>query len=132
ISFDTMAPRRNGATLAVLDEADTVLTVGSADPPGMERLVRGLTELAGAVPGSAPRVALNRVRRTAASERELVAAVRRFSGLDPVALLPEDRPACDRAWQRGVTLSAAAPKSPLLTRLGALTDALLPAAVGAG
>ena len=41
ISFDTVAPRRNGATLAVLSDADLVLAVGSADPPGMERLVRG-------------------------------------------------------------------------------------------
>ena len=41
LSFDTAAPRRNGATLATLDAADTVLAVGTADPVGMQRLVRG-------------------------------------------------------------------------------------------
>jgi Mrp family chromosome partitioning ATPase len=34
LSFDTAAPRRNGATLATLDAADTVLAVGAADPVG--------------------------------------------------------------------------------------------------
>ncbi len=33
ISYDTMAPRRNGATLAVLSAADVVLAVGSCAPP---------------------------------------------------------------------------------------------------
>ena len=45
LSFDTVAPRRNGATLAVLDAADLVLAVGSADPIGMQRLIRGLADL---------------------------------------------------------------------------------------
>ena len=55
ISFDTMAPRRNGATLAVLAEADVVLAVGSCDPAGLERLIRGLAELADARAGGQPR-----------------------------------------------------------------------------
>ena len=38
LSFDTAAPRRNGATLATLAAADTVLAVGAADPVGMQRL----------------------------------------------------------------------------------------------
>ena len=35
LSFDTVAPRRNGATLAVLDDADLIVVVGSAirSPP---------------------------------------------------------------------------------------------------
>ncbi|HSR24771.1 MAG TPA: chromosome partitioning protein, partial [Candidatus Eisenbacteria bacterium] len=32
LSFDTAAPRRNGATLATLEQADTVLVVGTGDP----------------------------------------------------------------------------------------------------
>lgn len=130
LSFDTMAPRRNGATLAVLDDADVVLAVGSGDPPGMERLVRGMAELAEAVGSVTPQVVLNRVRRTAASEGELAAAVRRFAGAGVRAMLPEDRAACDRAWQRGVTLSTAAPGSPLRTALAALAAGLLPTRAG--
>src|SRR5262249_36215411 len=45
LSYDTMAPRRNGATLGVLELADAVVAVGSADPIGLQRLVRGLVEL---------------------------------------------------------------------------------------
>ena len=43
--FDTTAPRRNGATLAVLEAADTVLCVGGADPVALQRRVRALAEL---------------------------------------------------------------------------------------
>ena len=63
LSFDSLAPRRNGATLAVLDDADEVLVVGAADPVGMQRLVRGLAELRDAEVGTAPQVVLNKVRR---------------------------------------------------------------------
>ena len=114
ITFDTMAPRRNGATIAALRAADLVLAVGSADPPGMERLARGMAELAGAWPGAADadvRIVLNRVRPTAAAPAELAAATRRFCGREPEALLPEDRAACDLAWRRGVPVAQIAPGS---------------------
>jgi hypothetical protein len=52
LAYDTAAPRRNGATLTVLEQADTVLAVGTADPVGLQRLVRGLAELREAVPGA--------------------------------------------------------------------------------
>ena len=45
LSFDTAAPRRNGATLEVLARADTVLAVATADSIGLQRLIRGLIEL---------------------------------------------------------------------------------------
>ena len=50
LSFDTMAPRRNAATLRSLEMADTVFAVGAADPIGVPRLVRGLAELSTAMP----------------------------------------------------------------------------------
>jgi MinD-like ATPase involved in chromosome partitioning or flagellar assembly len=119
ISFDTRAPRRNGATLTILAESDLVLVVGSCDPAGLERLVRGLAELGDAVPDAAPRVVLNRCRSSVGSAAEAEAAVRRFAGLDVYARLPEDRAATDRAWRRGVALAEAAPRSPLR---GAIAD----------
>jgi hypothetical protein len=79
LSFDTAAPRRNGATLATLDAADTVLAVGAADPVGMQRLVRGLTQLGEVVPGALPRVVLNRVRR-GAGRRGARGSARRGAG----------------------------------------------------
>lgn len=113
ISFDTMAPRRNGATLALLAEADVVLAVGSCDPAGLERLIRGLSELAEAVPAATPKVVLNRCRPGVGSVDEAVRAVDRFAGTTVVATLPEDRAGTDRAWRRGVSLVDAAPRSPL-------------------
>ena len=55
LSFDTMAPRRNAATLRSLELADTVFAVGAADSIGVPRLVRGLAELEAAVPQASPR-----------------------------------------------------------------------------
>lgn len=124
ISFDTMAPRRNGATLAVLSEADVVLAVGSCDPPGLERLIRGLAELADAVPEVVARVVLNRSRAAVGSADEAVAAVSRFAGATVIATLPEDRAATDRAWRRGVSLVEAAPRSPLRSAVKNLAVAL--------
>ncbi len=121
ISYDTMAPRRNGATLTVLAEADVVLAVGSCDPAGLERLIRGLTEFGEAVPGAAPRVVLNRCRTSAGPAEQAVAAVDRFAGVKVLARLPEDRQATDTAWRAGISLAEAAPKSPLTCALRALT-----------
>ena len=63
LSYDTTAPRRNGATLATLADADHVIAVGSADPVGLQRLVRGLAELAEVLPQCRPQVVVNRVRK---------------------------------------------------------------------
>ncbi len=124
LSFDTLAPRRNGATLTLLDAADRVVVVGSADPPGMERLVRALADLGDVVPAATPQVVLNRVRSTAGSAGDALAALRRFTGIEDATVLPEDRGATDAAWSRGVALSAAAPRSELRQRLSALAATL--------
>ena len=132
ISFDTMAPRRNGATLALLGEADVVLAVGSCDPAGLERLIRGLAELADAVPAAAPKVVLNRCRASVGSTDEAVAAVQRFAGATVIATLPEDRAATDRAWRRGVSLADAAPRSALRAAVRNLAASLHPVPDRAG
>ena len=126
ITFDTMAPRRNGATLAVLAEADVVLAVGSGDPPGMERLIRGLAELGDALPGVTARIVLNRCRPGAASGDEAADAVSRFADAQVVAQLPEDRGATDKAWRRGHSLAEVAPDSPLTRALRSLASSIAP------
>ena len=60
LSYDTLAPRRNGATLTNLALADEVVVVGGCDPVGLQRLVRGLQEL-GTVQAPPPTVCVNRV-----------------------------------------------------------------------
>ena len=117
LSFDTMAPRRNAATLRSLELADTVFAVGAADPVGVPRLVRGLAELEEAVPGVSPVVVMNRVRASAVGrgpERQLRDAWERYgpaSGLK--GFLPYDAAAADTALLGGSLLLEAAPDSPL-------------------
>ncbi len=113
--LDGSAMRRNAATLTTLAEADVVLAVGSADPVGLQRLLRMLPEVRGLTGGDV-RVVLNRVRRTTAgahSHQPLTEVVVRHSGLVPVAYLPEDQSACDLALSAGRSLSEVAPKSSL-------------------
>ena len=127
LSFDTLAPRRNGATLAILDDADVILAVGSADPIGMQRLVRGLADLRDAEVRAPVWVVLNRVRSAVVPgdpQRELSAALQRFAGREPAALLPADLGALDGALATGRLLGEAAPRSPLRVAVVELARAL--------
>ena len=127
LSFDTVAPRRNGATLAVLDGADLVLVVGAADPIGMQRLVRGLGDLRDAEVATPTEVVLNRVRGGVVpgdSARELSEALERFAGRTPAALLPPTARALDAALAGGRLLSESSPNSPLRHAVRELAAAL--------
>jgi MinD-like ATPase involved in chromosome partitioning or flagellar assembly len=116
ISFDTLAPRRNGATLATLEEADEVVVVGTADPVGLTRLIRSLHELRAVVPSVTTRVVVNRVRSGSlgSSPADAVTeALTRYAGVEPAALLPFDQAACDAALSHGRSLVEAAKSSKL-------------------
>ncbi len=126
LSFDTMAPRRNGATLRALELADTVFAVGSADSVGVPRLVRALSELKSAVPGSAPKVVLNKVRSSSVGrspERQLRDAWERFGpGMPVTAFLPAEFATVDAALLAGSALLETAPSSPLRHAIAALAN----------
>lgn len=117
LSFDTLAPRRNGATLRCLELADTIYAVGAADPIGVPRLVRGLAELEQVVPGASPRVIFNKVRAGSVGrdpERQLRDAWERYGpslGID--AYLPWDQAAADSALLGGSLLLEVSPDAPL-------------------
>lgn len=114
LSFDTAAPRRNGATLVTLEQADTVVAVGSADPIGLQRLVRGLAQLREAVPMVTPIVVVNGVRKApvgASPEEQIRQALERHAGIDDAVLIPYDRSAFDAAIAQGRTLAEVAPNS---------------------
>ena len=140
LSYDTRAPRRNGATLSALDEADLVVVVGSADPIGLQRLVRGLQDLTDAgVPSSRRQVVLNRVRVSAAGPRATDAvrdALRRYADVTDAVLVLDDRPAFDAALLAGRTLAEQVPGSPARRGHRELADRVaarvLAAAVPAG
>ncbi len=126
ITYDTSAPRRNGATLAALADADLVLAVGSADPAGLERLVRGLAELGETVPSVRPQVVLNRCRSSIGSVADATAAVEQFTGLDVFAAVPFDGPALDRAWRDGRPVAQVAAGSPTTKAFGQLASRVVP------
>lgn len=117
LSYDTIAPRRNAATLAVLAEADIIYAVGSGDPVGIPRLIRGMNELQEAFPVNRVDVVVNKVRRKAAGrtpEKALAQAWERFGPSQPIQhFLPWDSDLCDRALLEGRLLLEIAPDSPL-------------------
>jgi MinD-like ATPase involved in chromosome partitioning or flagellar assembly len=127
LSFDTVAPRRNGATLAVLDDADVIVAVGAADPIGMQRLVRGLGELRDTEVTAPVWVVLNRMRDGAVpgdAAAELTEALQRFAGRTPAALLPADPRSIDAAVATGRLLSESSPASPFRRSVVELAAAL--------
>jgi len=113
LSYDTLAPRRNAATLTSLAVADRVLAVGAGDPIGLQRLVRGLQEL-GTVASPAPTVLINRVRASAVGprpERSIREALSRFAGIDEPRFIPDDPATLDDALLTGRLLAESAPES---------------------
>lgn len=114
LSYDTRAPRRNAATLAALRDADEVIAVGAGDPVGLQRLVRGLADLAQAGK-SEPTVVVSKVRRAAVGadpEAAITDALDRFASVTPAVLVPDDRAALDDALLAGRVLRECAPSSP--------------------
>jgi MinD-like ATPase involved in chromosome partitioning or flagellar assembly len=127
LSFDTAAPRRNGATLAVLEAADTVLCVSGADPVALQRSVRALDELRDVLPSVEPVVVVNQVRKGPVPgdpRREIAAALERFAGREVRFFLPADRRATDAALASGRTLAEVAPGSSLRVALRSLAAAV--------
>lgn len=126
LSYDTRAPRRNATTTLTLRHADEVVAVGSGDPVGLQRLVRGLDELKSFT--SRPRVVVTKVRATAvgpAPEQQVREALARFAGIREAVLVRDDRPALDVAMLAGRTLAESAPGSPARRALAQLAGDLL-------
>ena len=131
LSFDTAAPRRNGATLAVLEAADTVLCVSGADPVALQRSVRALDELREVLPSVDPVVVVNQVRKGPVPgdpRREIADALERFAAREVRFFLPADRRATDAALASGRTLAEVAPGSPLRVALRSLAATVTGAA----
>ena len=129
LSFDTAAPRRNGATLAALEAADTVLGVAAADPIGLQRYVRGLNAVADALPTATVRTVVNRVRPGVVgggdAAAEIRAALARFAGITEADIIPMDVAAFDAAVAAGRTLTEVARSSTARIALRELAASLV-------
>ena len=131
ISSDLFAPRRNGATLAALRQADHVVAVGSADPVGLSRFLRAYVDLVEIVVAPRVSVLMNRVRAGAIGVNpaaQVTQALRRFGGIDSAVLVPNDTAALDAAVLTGRSLRDTAMKSPARVAIGAFVlSRVLPA-----
>ncbi|GAA4176059.1 regulator [Gryllotalpicola koreensis] len=115
IASDLFAPRRNAATLTVLEHATQLVAVGLADPLGLSRLLRARTDAVAAAPRARHRLVVNRVRAGVLGSgpgAQVTAALQRFGGVVPDALIPDDPQAFDAAMLAAAPLAAAAPRSP--------------------
>ena len=113
LSFDTLAPRRNGATLTALEAADHLVVVGTGDPVGLQRLVRALSEVGGHSVAERT-VVVTRVRPGPVGRdpgRRIQEALERFAGVTDVHLVPEDRDALDTALLHGCVVEEVRPRS---------------------
>lgn len=98
----TARPERNGLTREALEAADEVVLVGSADPVGLARLARALTELHEHVPDPRVRVVVNRMRPSLGwREADVVTMLAGFGPHLDVHFLPDDQAAVDRALVAG-------------------------------
>ncbi|WP_435199641.1 AAA family ATPase [Janibacter sp. GS2] len=126
LSYDTLAPRRNATTLVALAEADELLLVGSADPVGLQRMVRAV-QAVGQVPSPSPRPVVNRLRASSIGpdpRRRVEESLARFAGLDEITFLPDDPVSTDAALLSGQTLAECAPESPLRHAVGEVAATL--------
>ncbi|HIY66002.1 MAG TPA: regulator [Candidatus Agrococcus pullicola] len=129
VSSDMHAPRRNAATIAALQAADTVVAVAGADPVGMTRFLRAYPELADIVDPRRIRVVVNGVRigtSGLAPQMGVTETLERFASVTPSGLWPLDRSATDAALLAGQTLREAAPRSLLRRRVTETAQELLP------
>jgi MinD-like ATPase involved in chromosome partitioning or flagellar assembly len=114
ISSDLFAPKRNGATIAAVREADTVVAVGAADPVGMSRFLRAHVDLLELCDPDRIQVVMNKVRASAVGLNpagQVTQTLSRFGGIDTPALVPWDQAGYDAAILSGRTLAEVAPKS---------------------
>lgn len=132
LAYDTLAPRRNAATLVALEAADHVIAVSGCDPVSVSRSIRALQDLGETLPALRPQVVINRLRSRVfdgSAEGQLREAFERFIGMPITALIPDDPAGVDRALLRGRPLAEAAPKSPIRPPLIELASRLTGASV---
>lgn len=117
LSFDVPAPQRNAATRVGVMAADRILAVGTGDPVGLPRLIRGLDELESTGTTAVIEVVLNQIRADSsgvAPRAQVQAVWERFGPEREIAgFLPWDRKSLDRALLGGQVLAEAAPNSAL-------------------
>lgn len=129
LTHDLSGPRRHAATVAVLQEADTIVAVASADPLGISRFLRDHAELRRIV-GSVPiSVVINRVRSGPLgidARGQVRRTLERFAGIDDVTFLPLDQRAADASLLHARPMADVTPRSALVAAVRRLSATLVP------
>jgi Flp pilus assembly CpaE family ATPase len=116
LSYDTVAPRRNGAAVSVLRSADLTIAVAGADPLGIARFVGAVADLPRS-PHAAPHITpINRVRRSAIGRgdpsQQIALALGRYADISEAVMVPDDPVTADTAVATGRVWCEVAPASP--------------------
>jgi Flp pilus assembly CpaE family ATPase len=130
--YDQVRFRRNAVTRLAVQHADLVVAVARADPVGLHGFIRGYQELRDlGVPAGKIRVVVNQLRpgmfggdRPAEQVR---AALGRYAGIEPAAVVPYDRTGIDAALLAGQALREARLGCPAQQALARLAAVLFPA-----
>ena len=124
-----MVPRRNGATLAALGAADTIVAVADSDVVGLARFLRSCAEVRELFAHTPVIAVANRVRSAVAGitpRAQVRQTLERFGGHTDVVLLPHDDRAFDACSLRAAPLCVVAPKSAVRLVLRDLAQRLAP------
>ncbi len=105
ISSDLFAPRRNGATLACLAEADVVVGVAGCDSLSLSRYILAMPRLREIIGHTPVVTVVNRLRPSAAGlapEASVRETLQRFAGIGDALCVPDDADLLDRALVSGM------------------------------
>ncbi len=105
ISSDLFAPRRNGATLACLAEADVVVGVAGCDSLSLSRYILAMPRLREIIGNTPVVTVVNRLRPSAAGlapEASVRETLQRFAGIGDALCVPDDADLLDRALVSGL------------------------------
>ncbi|MGO1545361.1 MAG: nucleotide-binding protein [Gulosibacter sp.] len=129
ILSDVAAPRRNASTHTALEFSDVVLALADATPLGIQRFLRAQSQLMESVgPRCHVATVVNRMRGSVSgvdAAAQIRQVLRRFGGIEEVAMLPNDPKAADRAIAGAISILDAAPRSQFSRQLGALAERLV-------
>ncbi|MDQ0725885.1 P-loop NTPase [Microbacterium sp. W4I20] len=134
VSHDLAGPRRHAATSAALREADTIIAVASADPLGISRFLRDHSELRRLVSATPVTVVVNQTRPGPLGidpRGQVRRTLETFAGITDVTFLPFDQRAADAALLHARPMADVTPRSPLVSAVRRLAEAMSPAGVRA-
>jgi Flp pilus assembly CpaE family ATPase len=130
--YDQVRLRRNAVTRLAVQRADLVVAVARADPVGLHAFIRGYQDLRDlGVPASRVRVVVNQLRPGMFGGKDPAGQVRaalgRYVGIEPAAVVPYDRAGVDAGLLAGQALREARPGCPSQLALARLAAVLFPA-----